>query len=234
MRKSVFSLVFALGIASVCVAGDAAFFVDCGFSADGRVYVFGQYGKTDRDFEAWAEIYAVDVERNAFVDNGVFRTQPTAATKGFSGKSAFEALQGKVRWATEKYDCKPANPKDILYIMEDENKSAEREIVFTDFENSLQENPAEYHVTLIPSYDGSGASCQSSFYIDVVKTDADGNRLFSCTVGNPATKRKGITDYQITRILADKENKGLVFVVEKRLEDSKGISIRYMVETTRL
>ena len=234
MKKFIFSVVLALGIASVCVAGDAAFFVDGGFSADGQVYIFGQYGKTDKDFEAWAEIYTVDVEKNAFIDNGVFRTQPTKATKEFSGKSTFEALQNKVKWATAKYNCTPAAPKDILYIQEDESKSAESEIVFTDFENSLQENPAEYHITLIPSYDGSGASCKSSFYINVVKVDSEGNRLFSRTVGNPNTKRTGITDYHITRILADTENKGLVFVVEKRLEDSKGISIRYMVETTKL
>ena len=38
-------------------AGDAAVFSDIGFSQDGLTYVFGEYGKTDQKYQAWAEIY---------------------------------------------------------------------------------------------------------------------------------------------------------------------------------
>ena len=47
MKKLLFGLIFAgLGAAFVA-AGDAAVFDDIGFSADGKTYLFGQYGKTD-------------------------------------------------------------------------------------------------------------------------------------------------------------------------------------------
>ena len=55
-------------------AGDAAVFHDIGFSKDGKTYVFAQYGRTDRRYEAWAEIYTVDVAANDYVAGGVFRT----------------------------------------------------------------------------------------------------------------------------------------------------------------
>ena len=43
-----FSVFFA-----VCssFAGDAASFDDIGFSEDGKYYVFGQYGKTDKKYQ---------------------------------------------------------------------------------------------------------------------------------------------------------------------------------------
>ena len=36
---------FVLIAAGLCFAGDAAAFKDIGFSDDGRIYIFGQYGK---------------------------------------------------------------------------------------------------------------------------------------------------------------------------------------------
>ena len=61
MKKLLFGLIFAgLGAAFVA-AGDAAVFDDIGFSADGKTYLFGQYGKTDVNYKPWAEIYTVDV-----------------------------------------------------------------------------------------------------------------------------------------------------------------------------
>ena len=49
MKKSlVCVLVAALSLASV-FAGDVASFVDLGFTDDGKYYVFGQYGKIDKN-----------------------------------------------------------------------------------------------------------------------------------------------------------------------------------------
>ena len=66
-----FSVFFA-----VCssFAGDAASFDDIGFSEDGKYYLFGQYGKTDKTYEPWAEIYTVDVAANDFVKGEVFKS----------------------------------------------------------------------------------------------------------------------------------------------------------------
>ena len=80
MKKSVIcSLVLLLGI-SASWAGDVASFVDKGFSEDGKYYVFGQYGKTDKKYQGYAEIYQVDIAANDYVENGVFTTKPTAPT----------------------------------------------------------------------------------------------------------------------------------------------------------
>ena len=49
MKKSlVCVLVAALSLAYV-FAGDVASFVDLGFTDDGKYYVFGQYGKIDKN-----------------------------------------------------------------------------------------------------------------------------------------------------------------------------------------
>ncbi len=57
MKKSVIcGLVLLLGFSALS-AGDVASFVDKGFSEDGKYYVFGQYGKTDKKYQGYAEIY---------------------------------------------------------------------------------------------------------------------------------------------------------------------------------
>ena len=84
MKKLVtLGLIFTLAL-SLVSAGDVATFVDKGFSEDGRYYVFGQYGKTDKKFQGWAELYQVDIAANDYTDNGVFKTKPSAVTaEGF-------------------------------------------------------------------------------------------------------------------------------------------------------
>src|SRR5574344_2986248 len=85
---------FIAGI-SACFAGDVASFVDKGFTEDGKYYVFGQYGKTDKKFQGWAELYQVDIAANDYTDNGVFKTKPSAGSAGKNGREVFEALEGK-------------------------------------------------------------------------------------------------------------------------------------------
>ena len=59
MKKSfVCSLFLIIGLSAVH-AGDVATFVDKGFSEDGKYYVFGQYGKTDKKFQGWVSAICV-------------------------------------------------------------------------------------------------------------------------------------------------------------------------------
>ena len=70
MKKSfVCSLFLIFGLTALS-AGDVATFVDKGFSEDGKYYVFGQYGVTDKKFQGWAELYQVDIAANDYTDNG--------------------------------------------------------------------------------------------------------------------------------------------------------------------
>lgn len=228
---------FACSLISACLfaamsAGDVASFVDRGFTEDGKYYVFGQFGKTDKKFQGWAEIYQVDVARNEYVDGGVFRTQPSAVTSGKNGREVYEALESKSFYYFDKIKCEPADAEHVLYILDDVNKTGSDEIVFTDFKSEI-ENPDTYHIQLVQSVSGSGKKSSSSFCIDVEKRDGSGNVILRKKVGSPNIVRKGVYNYKIERIVCDKSERSFIFVIEKMMEDDSGVNVRYMVEAAR-
>ena len=109
MKKSfVCSLFLIIGLSGL-YAGDVATFVDKGFSEDGKYYVFGQYGVTDKKFQGWAELYQVDIAANDYTDNGVFKTKPSAVTADKNGRDVYEALEGKSFYYFKDLKCEPAN-----------------------------------------------------------------------------------------------------------------------------
>lgn len=215
-------------------AGDSAVLVDNGFSADGNYYIFGQYGKIDKKFQGWAEIYVVDVLKNDYVDNEVFKIKPSAVTFDKTGKEVYESLAGKSYYTTKKYKCSQNEPNQILYIREEENKAGTDEIEFKDFISSVSNDQAHYRVRLVPSVEGSGVNVKSSFYIILEKRDSNGNILASQKIGTPGITRKGVKNYKIERIACDKSGKNIVFIVEKTTEDKTGTNIRYMIEAAKL
>jgi predicted secreted protein len=233
MRK----LIICAFVAAACVfsasAGDAAVFVDTGFSSDGNVYVFGEYGRTDKSFQGWAEIYTVDIEKNDFVQGEVFRTKPSAVTAGKSGREVYDMLAGRSYFSTKKYNCQKPAPDQVLYICGDEHKNGTDEIVFKDFTGATG-SAASYHIRLVPSVEGSGINAKSSFYITVEKQDENGTVISSQKVGSPSVVRKGVTGYKIERICCDKSGTGLVFIIEKTMEDETGMLVRYMAEAARI
>lgn len=233
MKKILSAVIFSLCFAGV-FAGDVASFVDKGFSEDGKSYVFAQYGRTDKKFQGWAEIYQVDIEKNEFVSGGVFRTKPSAVTSDKSGKEVFEALEKKCAYYFKNMKLKTADADHVLYICEDAAKTGTDVIEFKDFQNSDSENAVIYNVKLVPTITGKGKSVKSSFYINVEKKDGDGNVISSFKVGNPDVERKGISGYKIERILCDNSEKNLIFIVEKIMEDDTGISVRYMIEAAEI
>ena len=235
MKKSVLcGLLVALSLTTAAFAGDVATFVDKGFSEDGKYYVFGQYGKTDKKFQGWAEIYQVDIAKNEWVDGGVFRTKASSATDDKKGFDVYESLEAKSYYHFKNMKCEPANLDHTLYIVDDVNKTGTDEIVFQDFTGSKLDNPYTYHIQLVPTITGKGKNTKSSFYINLEKRDSDNKVVLSKKVGTPSVVRNGVINYKIEKIFCDKTGKNLVFVIEKMIEDDTGISIRYMVETTQL
>ena len=233
MKKIIgLALLAVLGISAVW-AGDVATFVDKGFSEDGKYYVFGQYGKTDKKFQGWAELYQVDIAANDYTDNGVFKTKPSAVTADKHGNEVFEALEGKSFYYFKDLKCEPANMDHVLYILDDVNKTGTDEIVFKDFRSADLDNADVYHIKLYPTVNGNGKNARSSFYIMLEKRDASGEVIMSRKIGNPGISRKGVTNYKIERIFCDKSEKNLIFVIEKMMEDETGTSIRYMVEAAK-
>lgn len=233
MKKSVIcSLCLILGFSYVW-AGDVATFVDKGFSEDGKYYVFGQYGKTDKKFQGWAELYQVDIAANDYTDSGVFKTKPSAVTADKNGREVFEALEGKSFYYFKDLKCQTANMDHVLYILDDVNKSGTDEIVFKDFRSADLENADVYNIKLYPTVSGSGKNCRSSFYIMLEKKNAEGQIITSRKIGSPNITRKGVTNYKIERIFCDNSEKNLIFVIEKMIEDETGTSIRYMIEAAQ-
>lgn len=234
MKKFIVGGILFIASCLAVFAGDAAVLVDNGFSEDGRFYVFGQYGKTDKSFQGWAEIYTIDVEKNDYVDGEFYKIKPSAVTSEKTGKEVYESLAGQNYFNLKKYNCKPCSPDQILYIREVESKAATDEIVFKDFSSQLAKDQAYYHFQLVPKVSGTGLNVKSSFYIEMVKKDSKGNTLAKQIVGSPSINRKGVSGYKIERIVCDKNGKNLIFVIEKTNVDKTGINIRYMLEACKL
>ncbi|MBP5402424.1 MAG: DUF2259 domain-containing protein [Treponema sp.] len=224
MKKIMILALSCFLMSSGLFAGDVAVFKDIGFSKDGKVYFFGEYGKTDKKFIPYGEIYGVDVAKNEYIPGKVFKSQDKSNTK--ASKDVFEELYAKHYSEIQKYECYQAHAVDLLYVMEDEGKGAEEEIVFKSFE----ESEYTYHIKLIPTFYGN----KSSFYISVSVYDKDNNLAMTYKAGTPSVKRPNVTQYKIVKIFTNETKDGVVFVIEKKIEDENGVSIRYMVETTKL
>ena len=233
MKKILSCFLFSIGLIFTAAAGDVAVFEDMGFSKDGKTYVFGQYGKTDVDFQSWAEIYVVDVAANNYVKGEVYKTAPSASTTKKSGKQTFDALMESAKQKVAKYDLSPCSVEELMYVRENEKKSGTEEIVFRDFEGSTGDSQVTYSLKLVPTVTGTGVNVSSSYYIDLVKKDMSGNIIDQKKVGTPSVKRKGIKDYKIVKIYSNSQKDSIVMIIEKTLVDKTGTSIRYMVETVK-
>jgi len=208
-------------------AGDVANFVNLGFSPDGSRFAFGQYGVADSVYQSWAELYCVDVAKNSFVPDGKFFSGPDASTAASDPRGVFAALQNKSApfLAAQKIDS--ASRGRIIYLQA-EDDPAQKTISFRDFESQ-----SAYTVEVKTLIEGSGKDVRSSFYLLVSITDAAGKETRR-TVGLPSFKRSGVQDYLVRNIIADASGRSLVFVIEKKVYDRNGSSIRFMVETLKL
>ncbi len=232
MKKILLCIVLSFTAFMFSFAGDAAAFSDIGFSSDGKTYIFGEYGKIDKKFQAWAEIYTVDIAKNEYVPDEVFITKPSKSTASISGKKAYDDLKVKSLASLKKYDCTPYSVANLLYVKE--GSAVTNDIRFQDFDSSSEEKDIFYHIRLIPTYRGKGKNVYSKYYISMQMEDGEGRVIKSWKLGNPDYERKGISSYQIERIFTDKTKTSLVLVIQKTLEDDSGTSIRYMVETLKL
>ena len=89
MKKLIICFTMILALCLSVFAGDVAEYTDLGFSPDGKYFVFAQYGVTDKDFEPYAEIYTVDVAKNDFLKNGIYKVNPGTIKSVKSGFAVF-------------------------------------------------------------------------------------------------------------------------------------------------
>ncbi|MDR3284826.1 MAG: DUF2259 domain-containing protein [Treponema sp.] len=226
-KTTVISLMLLMRALGTLPAGDTATFVDLGFSPDGSVYMFGQYGIQEVFLKPWAEIFAVDVGRNNFTEGGrVSYTHDSAAVNGQDGSGAFFRLLTRNAALVERHHINFLARGRLLFV--GVLDGIERETIeFRDFQKNVS-----YHATLITRIEGSGANLRSSFTIELEQTGAnDTRRTFQ--VGTPSVKRGRIGSYQIRRVAIAPGDNALIFVIETRAQAAHGQDIRYMVEAIR-
>ena len=229
-KRNILAVLFILCV-SVLWAGDAAVFVDLGFSPDGRIYMFGQHGVQAQNLRPWAELYIIDVAANNFVPNGrISHTHNSPIKAGQDGSGAFFRLIAANANLTSRHGIDYMHQGLPLYISRNENPPARGETIeFRDFASGVS-----YSAQLVPTITGTGQNTRSSFVIRLESRSNSGTRSY--TVGTPQVQRPLIASYNIKRVLIDPTGRSLVFVIEMRrvAATGSGFDIRYMVETLRL
>ncbi|WP_174801819.1 DUF2259 domain-containing protein [Martelella limonii] len=91
---------FATGLtASFASAGDFATFTPLGFSEDGKVFAFEEFGQEDGSGFAYSNIFFIDTEKDAYLDGTPFRTRikedgaSISATRAIAVSEALQLIQ---------------------------------------------------------------------------------------------------------------------------------------------
>ncbi|MDR3173928.1 MAG: DUF2259 domain-containing protein [Treponema sp.] len=231
MLKKSFFTAAALAICGAALwAGDTASFVDLGFSQDGKVYMFAQYGVLASTLKPWADLYAVDVSQNNFVPGGKLTySSSNPVNAGNDGIGAFYNIITQNSALAGRYRVDYLHQGHPLYIALDSeggNPPGER-IEFRDFERGFS-----YQAQLVPVTEGSGANLKSSFHIILDRVGPAGDRR-TFSVGSPGVKRPQIATYKIKKVLSSPLDNSIIFVIETRKPVVNGHDIRYMIETLR-
>jgi predicted secreted protein len=224
------ALVWALSLLSALSvnAGDIAQYVNLGFSADSKYFMFGQYGVLEKGSIPWADSYIVDVSANAFAPKGVKQFYASKAIE--PGASALGALLNTLAdgLAQQKqYRIDHLISGRLLYVLVDGAEAADA-LEFRDFQSGRS-----YKIALTQNAVEKDAAVSSSFSINVTVTEKNGTSK-SFTVGDPGFKRAGVKSYHVKQIVLAPDGNSLVFIVQREEQDSHGNNIRYMVESLRL
>ncbi len=228
MRKAVLLIILSCAGVLNLFAGDAARFLNLGFSDDSRYFMFGQYGIDAETAKPFADCYIVDIAKNAYVPKGkmneVFDTRQAAGNDGLGG---ILKIVEKNRSLLQSYGINHLLTGRIVYVLID-GQIPISSLEFRDFSSKNL-----YSVKLVQSRRGSGTSVSSNFSIEVTVTSPSGKKV-TYRIGHPEYFRKGVKEYRIKYLLLAPDGKSLIFVLEKSIIGPDGESIRYMVETKRI
>jgi len=228
-RKIGFILAVALFIGISCLwAGDTATFVDLGFSPDGKIYMFGQYGLQSGTLRPWADLFIVDVPMNNFVSGGKFSyVHDVPVVSGQNGSGALYRLIAQNASMAERYGINYCFQGQPLFVAVN-GEAGSDPVEFRDFESG-----AKYRASLVSYVEGSEANLKSSFFIKLERTERNGSKKVY-NVGNPQIKRPLIASYRIRKVMIAPHDGSMIFLIEMKKRESSGFNIRYMVEALRL
>ena len=210
-------------------AGDAATFVNLGFSPDGAYYMFAQYGVRSGTLRPWADLFIVDMARNEFVPGGrqsYVHDRPIVA--GQDGSGAMFRLLAQNAGTAGRYDILFPNQGQPLYIaMTGDPAHRGEDISFRDFTSGIL-----YRASLTETITGEGENIRSSFLINLTATENNGSEL-RYIIGTPQISRPLILSYRIRKVLIAPSGNSLIFVIEMKQRAGNTHNIRYMVEALR-
>ncbi|GMO54455.1 MAG: DUF2259 domain-containing protein [Termitinemataceae bacterium] len=211
-------------------AGDVAVFSDLGFSQNGSVYMFGQYGVTEHSLIPWADLNIINVETNDFVNGGRFSYKHhEKIDAGQDGQGALLRLISKNSNFLKNYQSTFMKQGVPLFVSLKNGHNRDGETIdFRDFDFGTY-----YSAALIPQTHGKGKSSSSSFYILLDLTNKDGTKK-TIRLGDPDVKRYGVSSYTIKKIMVNENRTSMIFVIEMTLPTTDGPNIRYMVEALSL
>jgi predicted secreted protein len=209
-------------------AGDAARFVNLGFSPDSRIFMFAQHGISPENGFPFAEIYTVDVPDNSFVQNGVFTDSfETPLSPGQDGSGALYNLLPDATDIIRRYRLDHLEQGRLIYLLVD-GASVRDRIEFRDFESGNS-----YEIKLTQERRGSGDNVRAAFHLDITTRLSNGTVL-DHRVGRPGYFREDIDRYRIKQVIVSPDERSLVAVIERIRDTASGHRIRYMVETVRI
>jgi predicted secreted protein len=210
-------------------AGDTASYVDLGFSPDGGVYIFAQYGVKSSTLKPWADLFVVDVASNDFIRGGrISYTHDRPIEAGQDGAGALYRLVAQNAGLAGHYEIAYPNQGQPLYIALDGDPAYNGEsITFRDFISGIS-----YKANLVETVTGEGENIRSSFVINLECSENDGTEK-TFVVGTPEITRPLISSYRIKKVLIAPSGNSLVFVIEMKLRAADGHDVRYMVEALR-
>lgn len=200
-------------------AGDAAAFFDLGFSKDGSVYAFAQYGRRDVTFDTYADLFLVDVAENDFLRNGVFH----AESKIDTAFQTLNSVRDKAHTYTSLQDFVRPTSRQTLYTLTNDKKLSSDAVIFTDFDGILGDRGAR--CVFVPNIEVEKTTQGQSISRFSIRFS---NEYKKMTFGNPQIERKKISDYRIERILYHSTSRAIVFIIQTTDDD---LNERYMVET---
>ncbi|GHV83321.1 hypothetical protein AGMMS50212_06610 [Spirochaetia bacterium] len=226
-RKSArFSAILFILCANYIWAGDVASFADLGFSDNGKIYMFGQYGVDEDTLKPWADLNIVNVPANEFVKGGRFSYKHNERISvGQDGSGALLRLISKNADFIQKNKASFLQQGIPLFVsLLNGHKRDGDTIDFRDFEKETR-----YNADLVTVFFGSGKNLQSSFFIKLRRTDKSG-AVKTWRVGSPDVKRSGVTSYTIKKVIVNPERTSMIIVIEMTVLNGSGPDIRYMIE----
>ncbi|MGL4981944.1 MAG: DUF2259 domain-containing protein [Treponemataceae bacterium] len=235
IKQTLVALAFFL-VGLISFAGDVAQFVDLGFSEDGKYYAFAQYGMEDNTFRAYAEVQVIDVSRNDYMPNGVFKIDPSSATRGRKPMGVYYEILEKNAFFFSKTGISLKATSDPIYMLAPSSNPYEKSLIeFRDFPHTEEGYETTYLIQLDERVQGTGKNAMSSFSLIIEQRSEENIVLSRTNVGSNRFKRPGTVGYRIYRILASPNEGGSIAVVlEQLVSDENGISVRYIVETVPL